>query len=254
MSETWFPWCIRQDGPSDKRGYGGVPTRQLSEIEGEVKHSTEGSFAAALGELFKPTREASWHFTLPKDGPPRQHYPLEAITWHCGQAGDRRTDTSLVGNITLVGIEHEDYPDNQLSGNQIKNTVRLTQDIRAHCPHVAANPPALRVNLWEHGWLSATACPSGLIPWAEIIAELKEDDMPLTAEDMRQIETLIVRILRSEEFSVGGINYRVGRGVSLNDVMTVVQGIKGGSEGTTQQITAEVAERFADELAERLKD
>ena len=39
--------------------------------------------------------------------------------------------------------------------------------------------------MWEHGWLVATACPSGRIPWGRLIAEL-EDDMP-TEDRVREI-------------------------------------------------------------------
>lgn len=195
MSATWLPWCIRQDGPPEKRGYSGVTTRGLEMIEGEVKHSTEGPLEAALGELFRPERSASWHFTIPKEGPPRQHYPLEAILWHCGLPGDRSFDTSLIGNITLLGEEHVDAPDNQLNANQLQNSIHISQDVRLLCPRVAANPPTLRVNEWEHGWLSATACPSGLIPWGPIFAGIiggMEDDMAGTEE-------LLTRIVKNLE-------------------------------------------------------
>jgi len=203
MTETWLQWCIRQDGPPEKRGYGGVTTRSLAEIEGEVKHSTEGPLAAALGELFKPTREASWHFTVPKEGPPRQHYSLESICWHCGGPGDRRTDTSLIGNLTLIGIEHEDYPDNQLSANQIQNTTRLSQEIRARCSTVAANPPTLRRNLWEHNWLSQTACPSGLIPWGAIIPQLQAAPIPYAPQE-EDIDMFIAKAVETGNYYVIG--------------------------------------------------
>lgn len=143
--------------------------------EGEVKHSMEGRLAGALAVLDGP-RQASWTFSLPNSGPPLQHYPLEVITWHAGLAGDRRTDTSLLGNLTLIGEEHEDWPDNKLTPNQIHWTTEISKFVRANCPVVGAAPPTLRRNLWEHRWLSATSCPSGLIPWTTIIEGL-EDDM-----------------------------------------------------------------------------
>lgn len=96
MAETWLPWCIKRPGPA-KGGYDGNNFRSLTEIEGEVKHSTEGSLAAAFGELDRLIREASWHFTIDIDGTVYQHYPLEWIAWHCGGPGDRRADTSLIG-------------------------------------------------------------------------------------------------------------------------------------------------------------
>lgn len=176
MSQTWLAFCTRRPGPARKQGYPGVAGRTLSQIEGEVKHSMEGYLAGALGVLDNLSRQASWHFSIPKSGPPLQHFPLEAIAWHAGLPGDRRVDTSLIGNLTLVGEEHEDYPDNRLNENQIHWSTRISKAVRQVSPHVAAAPPTLRVNLWEHRWLSATSCPSGLIPWAEIIQRVTEEE------------------------------------------------------------------------------
>ena len=36
MTETWLPFCIKRPGPLNKRGYGGIPTRTLAEVEGEA--------------------------------------------------------------------------------------------------------------------------------------------------------------------------------------------------------------------------
>ncbi len=178
MASTWLPFATRRPGPAWKVGYGTLKATALSEKEGEVKHSMEGTLAGALGVL-DGSSQASWHLSIPKSGPPLQHYPLEALTWHAGVKGDRRQDTSLIGNLTLIGEEHEDYPTNALNANQIGWAIKISEEIRRRCPRVAARPPTLRVNLWEHNWLSATSCPSGLIPWAVIIAGLEDDEMKL---------------------------------------------------------------------------
>ena len=34
----------------------------------------------------------------------------------------------------------------------------------------------MRVNLWEHNWLTQTSCPSGRIPWDRLIADLQGGD------------------------------------------------------------------------------
>lgn len=183
--DGWFDFCIRCPGPLEKTGYAGNHSRTAGEVEGEVKHSMEGYLAGALARLMTPYdpddpyTHASWHFSVPKVGPPLQHYPIfgdHSICWHCGLAGDRRVDTSLIGNLTLVGIEHEDAPDDKLSDSQLAWTVEISRAVRDLCPRVAANPPALRVNLWEHRWLVATSCPSGLIPWDAIIERLSEEE------------------------------------------------------------------------------
>lgn len=211
---TRIAWAEWSPGPKDRRGYGGVKALPLERKEGEVKHSTEGSLAAALGVFTDPSRQASWHFTLPKQGPVRayQHYELEDITWHCGLPGDERHDTSLIGNITLIGEEHEGWAGEPLTPWQVENSIQLSQDIRAVCPAIGV--PALRVNLWEHGWLSNTACPSGRIPWDTIIAELQEDTMALTDADIAKIVAAVgadtservIGILRSPEFDLDRVN------------------------------------------------
>lgn len=196
---TRLDWCEWRPGPLERRGYGGVTSLPLGRKEGEVKHSTEGSLAAALGVFTDPTRQASWHFTLPKQGPIRayQHFELEDITWHCGLPGDERHDTSLIGNITLIGEEHEGRAGEPLTAWQVENSIALSRDIRALCPAIGV--PKLRENLWEHGWLSGTACPSGRIPWDAIIAALQEDDMTPAQEAelallRKQMNTLITQV------------------------------------------------------------
>jgi hypothetical protein len=187
-SGGWLDWCVWLPGPVQKTGYGDTHSRTAEEVEGEVKHSMEGYHVGAISRLMTPYNPddrytwASWHFSIPKYGFPWQHYPIfgpHSICWHCGLPGDRRRDTSLVGNLTLVGIEHEDAPDDLLNDNQVYWTARISAAIRRLCPHAGARPPALRVNLWEHRWLAPTECPSGLIPWREVIQLLgpQEDDM-----------------------------------------------------------------------------
>lgn len=181
MAATWLPFCIKRLGPSWKQGYPSVPLRTLAEIEGEVDHSMEGYRGGAYAVLDGP-RQASWTFSIYRSGPPEQHYPLESIPWHAGLPGDRRQDTSLIGNLTLVGKEHEGVRED-LTASQLDWSLKITQAIRNLAPRVKANPPTLRVNLWEHNWLSATSCPSGRIPWQAFLN--MEDDMALTDGDKR---------------------------------------------------------------------
>lgn len=184
MTETWLPWCLRKEGPTGKTGYAGVSRTALDRKEGEVKHSAEGSADGLLSVLYGP-RDASWHFSVLQDGTVWQHYPLEAITWHCGIKGDERFDTSLIGNITLIGVEHEGGGPGRygepLTEAQYRATLRLSQDIRRLCSHLGAGRPQLRRNLWEHRWLSWTTCPSDRIPWGRLIEDLipEEDEMKL---------------------------------------------------------------------------
>lgn len=185
---TWLDFCTRRPGPSWKQGYGGIITsRPLTIIEGEVKHITLGPMTAALGVLDGP-RQVSWPFTIPRVGRPLQHYPLEAVCWHAGLIGDADLDTELVGNVSLLGEEHEGVDGDTPTDSQFHWTTEISREVRRLCPLVAAYPPELAVNLWEHNWLVATSCPNRLWShsrnnWDWLIAALtnvvEEDDMKL---------------------------------------------------------------------------
>lgn len=190
---TWLSFCARRPGPEWKQGYTGVPFRSLYEIEGVVDHSMEGWMAGAYSVLDGPA-QSSWTFSIPKVGEPVQHYSLQKITWHCGLPGDRRQDTSLIGNLTLVGKEHEGVAGEPWTENQVYWSARIDVALRQLCPTFGANPPTLRKNMWEHGWLSATSCPSDRNLWEEKFALINEweDDMPTEAEIKRWIRQAII--------------------------------------------------------------
>ncbi|KKN21879.1 hypothetical protein LCGC14_0921080 [marine sediment metagenome] len=182
---TWLSFCARRPGPSWKVGYG-TGDRTLDEIEGVVDHSEEGSQAGAYSVLDGP-EQSSWTFSLPKVGEPIQHYPLEQITWHAGLPGDRRHDTSLIGNLTLVGKEHEGSAGEPWTANQLHWSAKIDVAVRALCPAFGANPPTLRKNMWEHRWLSATSCPSGRNPWNAKFALINEWENPIEEGDMAKL-------------------------------------------------------------------
>ncbi len=173
---TWLSFCARRPGPSWKTGYG-TGDRTLAQIEGVVDHSMEGSLAGAYSVLDGPA-QSSWTFSIPKSGEPIQHYPLEQIPWHAGLPGDRRHDTSLIGNLTLVGKEHEGRVGEVWTENQTYWSARIDVALRELCPAFGANPPTLRLNEWEHRWLSATSCPSGRNPWDAKFALINEWELP----------------------------------------------------------------------------
>ena len=178
---TWLSFCARYLGPPAKTGYG-TGDRTLREIEGAIDHSMEGSLAAAYAVLDGP-QQSSWTFSIPKVGEPVQHYPLEKIPWHAGLPGDRKQDTSLIGNLTLVGKEVEGVAGEAWTENQLHWSAKIDVALRALCLAFGANPPTLRLNMWEHNWLTATSCPSGRNPWNAkfvLINEWEqEDDMAL---------------------------------------------------------------------------
>lgn len=186
---TWLSFCARRPGPDWKQGYG-MGDRTLGQIEGVVDHSMEGSMAAAMGVLDGP-RSASWTFSIPKVGEPVQHYALQKITWHAGLPGglpgDRRHDTSLIGNLTLIGKEHEGVAGEPWTENQLFWSAKIDVALRALCPRFGANPPTLKLNMWEHTWLSATSCPSGRNPWQEKFKLINEWEDEMDGAEVRRI-------------------------------------------------------------------
>jgi hypothetical protein len=184
---TWLSFCARRPGPGWKQGYG-TGDRTLAQIEGVVDHSMEGSQAGAYSVLDGPA-QSSWTFSLPKFSEPVQHYRLEKITWHAGLPGDRRHDTSLIGNLTLVGKEHEGKAGEPWTENQVYWSAKIDVALRELCPAFGANPPTLRKNMWEHRWLSATSCPSGRNPWHAKFALINEWELePIEEDDMKKLQ------------------------------------------------------------------
>ncbi len=155
-----YPGAVSQPGPANKVN-GGVNT-----CRGVVCHSMVGPYAAALGELQKPSRRASWHYSVLKSGVVYAHYPDEAQAWHAGSSFNNST----------IGIEHEGglNPYNEpLTPAQLAASVDLVRWLsRNH-----GFPLVRRVGLWEHREVSGepTACPSFRIPWLHYTEE--EDEM-----------------------------------------------------------------------------
>ncbi len=213
---TWLSFCARRPGPEWKQGYG-TGDRILAQIEGVVDHSEEGTQAGAYSVLDGP-RQSSWTFSLPKLGEPVQHYGLEKITWHAGLPGDRKQDTSLIGNLTLVGKEHEGVKGEPWTENQVYWSARIDVALRQLCPAFGAESPTLRLNQWEHNWLSATSCPSGRNPWPEkfrLINEWEQEDMMT-----REQETL----LKDTAALLAIVQGQVNQLLKANEAFRIVQG------------------------------
>lgn len=208
---TWLSFCARRPGPLWKTGYG-TGDRTLAQIEGVVDHSMEGSLVAAYTVL-DGSRQSSWTFSIPKVGEPVQHYPLEKIAWHCGLPGDRRTDTSLIGNLTLGGKEHEGVAGEPWTENQLHWSAKIDFAMRALCPQYGKNPPTLRLNTFWHTWLSATSCPSGRNPDRAKFRLINEweDDMALTDEDVAKIVAAMPKPLTEAEVETIVKRYRLSK-------------------------------------------
>ena len=93
----YIDWAIRRDGPANK-----VYAEQ-NKRQGLVLHSMEGWLAGSFAELDKPSRNASWTFSLALTGELYQHYPITASTWASGnmEANTRYNSLELEGLYTM---------------------------------------------------------------------------------------------------------------------------------------------------------
>src|SRR3990167_4346589 len=202
----WSPSADRRPGPAWKAGYagGGITAPKI----GEVKHSAEGYWPGIYARLDGPDR-ASWHFTVGYDRI-EQHYPLE---WNCWHAGDVDPDGGVRANIDLVGVEHLGVAGQPLTPYQLDATTRITRWMMDACGYARATraSPAGGWLLREHNEVSdeGTSCPSGRIPWAEIMARIgdREDCMPTPEYDElkerdEQIKVVLARVDAAVKFLI----------------------------------------------------
>jgi len=163
---SWYPAAISELGPDWKAG--GVEAFRHG--KGAVVHSAEGSLEGAFSVLRGP-RQASWHFSVAKDGRVFQHYLLNVWTWHAGPANDR-----------YAGVECEGVAGEALTEAQLAALVGLLRWIAEQ----ESWPGFVRgQTLFEHNEFMATACPSGRIPWDAVIARCRGAPVPSAEAQLR---------------------------------------------------------------------
>lgn len=154
--DGYIDWANRSyPGPPNKT----YPTACMQ--QGLVLHSMEGWMAGSIAELLKPTRSASWTFSLSLAGLLYQHYPLDASTWASG---------NMEANTRYNALELEGIHTMPINDDQIATLTRLIAELGFG-----------RAELHEHRevWNMATpnagptACPSER--YAPFYAALEED-------------------------------------------------------------------------------
>lgn len=171
---NWYPLAAVRPGPAVKKQSG------TNTVKGVVCHSMVGYRGGAysvLDNVVHPRETVAWHFSVMQDGTVEQHYPIDAVLHHAGNAW---------ANNNLIGIEHEGgySPSNEpLTPSQLKSSVLLVKWIAEQGGWV----PSRMITLYEHNEVSdkVTQCPSGRIPWEEYIK------MPYTAEQQEMVDYLI---------------------------------------------------------------
>lgn len=168
--DGWLDWAIRLP-----RTDGQLRVNPgTNEAKGIFFHSAEGYKNNLLS--LATTGPLSWHFSNLLDGTFYQHYPITARCWH-----------ATMGNQSYLGCEDEGTYQNEPSLNelQIQNAVRLTKEISSLKGWIPSRPTSkvdITHTLWEHNEVirlggSSTQCPSGRIPWAEILRRLAIPDI-----------------------------------------------------------------------------
>lgn len=177
--DGWLDWAERVPGPSDK--VYGVENAAI----GYIAHSAVGFYGGWASRLFSNERlpngdytayaAASAHGWIAYDGGVRQHYPFRASCW---TNGSRYPNTHFINFENEGGFRPVDEP---LTEPQVAANLRIIRELAAWRAWPSFRRPAdahdTSANLYEHRecvrWGSApTACPSGRIPWARLLAEL----------------------------------------------------------------------------------
>ena len=192
-ADGWVSWATRVPGPPGYTGYFQIPT---SRKHGAVYHSAEGGAAYLLDNPgHRPGERASWQAANFKDGRFHQYYSLLDVCW---------TNGSLDANVRFDAVENEGVAGEPLTDAQVANLVRLTADQRDFFgwPEVARGR-----QLHEHREMTAygadpTACPSGRIPWARIIAGLQQE------EPSKEVEMFRIQVPSGEQFAVDAAGKR----------------------------------------------
>jgi len=167
---------------------------------GAILHSMEGYEAGAWGVLDSMS-QASWHFSVMRDGRVFQHYDLNESCWHAG---------GKASNERLLGIEHEGRTGEPFTEAQIGASVALVRWIAAE----QGWTPERGVTLLEHREAPGanTTCPNGRVPWERY----KEDDVQIRQLDQAE--------------SIAALNKAAevhGKAINDNNGFTVVEVVQG---------------------------
>lgn len=191
-ADGWLDWAERVPGPADK--VYGVPNAGI----GYIPHSAVGYYSGWASRLFSADRLAngdysvyaavSCHGWIAYDGTVKQHYPFTASCW---ASGSRYPNTHFIAFENEGGFRPVDEP---LTEAQVASNVRIIRELAAWRGWGGFRRPShaldTAANLYEHRecvrWGSApTACPSGRIPWARILAGLADE--PLAAAEAADV-------------------------------------------------------------------
>jgi len=174
MTDLWYPKAVRWLGNPAVTGYPPSIGGTTAPKRGAVEHSAEGKSWDVIHDLLLTK---SWHFTVGYDRV-EQHHPCNVNCWHGADTDD---DGGVRANIDLEGIEHLGIAGEPLTPWQIGATVDLNRWLGAQYDRHTfrrfdgfdPDEPGVWL-MCEHNEVSNTytACPSGRIPWPEVMGRL----------------------------------------------------------------------------------
>ena len=188
-SDGWIDWATRLE-PTNRHTNPG-----MNPVRGIVMHSAEGYASVLLdpNSQYGYNGNHSWHLSNLMDGRLFQHYPLTARCWH-----------ATAFNQEFVGVENEGAAPKEPSLNdaQIANARRFTAEIAEWAqfnPRRPAYDGDTSHTLKEHNEVvllggSATACPSGRIPWDKILEDAMSQEETNELADRRALSLVLREI------------------------------------------------------------
>ena len=206
ISEGWLSFASRVPGPPEKT------YSQPNSAKMYIPHSAVGYYEGWLGRLlstqrnvdgrYTPYAAASVHGWIGYHGEVIQHYPFTVSCWASGSRYPNTNGIAFENEGGVIGNESEPLTEAQVAAN-----VRIIQELSAWkgwTPKRPTGPGATNASLFEHRecvrWGSRpTACPSGRIPWAEILRRL---EMPENAEKLLAVTRLFIEA--AEQAARGG--------------------------------------------------
>lgn len=215
-SDGWLETATRIPGPPRKTNGG------INSNSGFVPHSAEGyrdTLARILQDVSAPlSKRVSFHLSNLTDGTLLQHYPFTAQCWH-----------ATAFNNDFASMENEGVAGEALTPMQMGNLIFVTRELSFKYgwePRRPTNSADKSATLYEHSEVirfggSATACPSGRIPWDALLAALQEEDMPKEnypneLNQRRAREGLIAQIMAGQ-IEVGFLEGSEAGGYVLTD-------------------------------------
>lgn len=179
------PFAHQLPGPPGKV-YSSTPThRKTGACLHEAEYDLPEDNKVLYNVLFS-TRQASWHFTITREGWLFQHYPLDATCWHCGWPG----------NLWLIGIELETTKNRKLTEPQYKVLVRLLKWLRQELEWPTWDVgyyglPHKEATLWEHNeaqwpYTDCQVFSQRIVDSALLIYDMEWKEDGMTDEQVKQ--------------------------------------------------------------------